>query len=166
MWPGAAGPSPAGLPGQPPVAPVTLVRTLLVHARVRLRRVSLARREEVELLGAHEVGEAPGVVGPVVLPAGEPPEDVHLLALPAVGHRCVHVVAPQVDLEVVGVRRLVIVVTGPDRHPEPGVGDAVVLVVALPTPYFRSRMAFSIWAWRRWSASSSSISPSRSVMKP
>ena len=29
-----------------------------------------------------------------------------------------------------------------------------------------SRMAFSISAWRRWSASSSSISPSRSVMKP
>ena len=35
-----------------------------------------------------------------------------------------------------------------------------------PTPYLRSRMAFSISAWRRWSASSSSISPSRSVMKP
>ena len=34
-----------------------------------------------------------------------------------------------------------------------------------PTPYLRSRMAFSISAWRRWSASSSSISPSRSVMK-
>ena len=30
----------------------------------------------------------------------------------------------------------------------------------------RSRMAFSISAWRRWSASSSSNSPSRSVMKP
>ena len=35
-----------------------------------------------------------------------------------------------------------------------------------PTPYLRSRMAFSISAWRRWSASSSSVSPSRSVMKP
>ena len=35
-----------------------------------------------------------------------------------------------------------------------------------PTPYLRSRMVFSISAWRRWSASSSSISPSRSVMKP
>ena len=35
-----------------------------------------------------------------------------------------------------------------------------------PTPYFRSRMAFSISAWRRWSASSSRVSPSRSVMKP
>ena len=28
-----------------------------------------------------------------------------------------------------------------------------------PTPYLRSRMAFSTSAWRRWSASSSSISP-------
>ena len=35
-----------------------------------------------------------------------------------------------------------------------------------PTPYFRSRIAFSISAWRRWSASSSRVSPSRSVMKP
>ena len=35
-----------------------------------------------------------------------------------------------------------------------------------PTPYLRSRMASSISAWRRWSASSSSNSPSRSVMKP
>ena len=35
-----------------------------------------------------------------------------------------------------------------------------------PTPYFRSRMAFSISAWRRWSASSSRVSPSQSVMKP
>ncbi len=35
-----------------------------------------------------------------------------------------------------------------------------------PTPYFRSRMAFSISAWRRWSASNSRVSPSRSVMKP
>ena len=34
-----------------------------------------------------------------------------------------------------------------------------------PTPYFRSRMAFSTSAWRRWSASSSRVSPSRSVMK-
>ena len=34
-----------------------------------------------------------------------------------------------------------------------------------PTPYFRSRIAFSISACRRWSASSSSVSPSRSVMK-
>ena len=33
-----------------------------------------------------------------------------------------------------------------------------------PTPYLRSRMAFSISAWRRWSASSSRVSPSRSVM--
>ena len=32
-----------------------------------------------------------------------------------------------------------------------------------PTPYL-SRMAFSISAWRRWSASSSRVSPSRSVM--
>ena len=35
-----------------------------------------------------------------------------------------------------------------------------------PTPYLRSRMAFSISAWRRWSASSSRVSPSWSVMKP
>ena len=35
-----------------------------------------------------------------------------------------------------------------------------------PTPYLRSRMAFSISAWRRWSASRSRVSPSRSVMKP
>lgn len=34
-----------------------------------------------------------------------------------------------------------------------------------PTPYLRSRMAFSISAWRRWSASSSRVWPSRSVMK-
>ena len=34
-----------------------------------------------------------------------------------------------------------------------------------PTPYLRSRMAFSISAWRRWSASSSRVSPSRSVMQ-
>ena len=34
-----------------------------------------------------------------------------------------------------------------------------------PTPYLRSRMAFSISAWRRWSASRSRVSPSRSVMK-
>ena len=31
-----------------------------------------------------------------------------------------------------------------------------------PTPYFRSRMAFSTSAWRRWSASSSRVSTSRS----
>ena len=35
-----------------------------------------------------------------------------------------------------------------------------------PTPYLRSRMAFSISAWRRWSASSSRVSPSRPVTKP
>ena len=35
-----------------------------------------------------------------------------------------------------------------------------------PTPYLRSRMAFRISAWRRWSASSSRVSPSRSVMRP
>ena len=35
-----------------------------------------------------------------------------------------------------------------------------------PTPYLRSRIAFSISAWRRWSASSSRVSLSRSVMKP
>ena len=35
-----------------------------------------------------------------------------------------------------------------------------------PTPYLRSRIAFSISAWRRWSASSSRVCPSRSVMKP
>ena len=35
-----------------------------------------------------------------------------------------------------------------------------------PTPCLRSRMAFSISAWRRWPASSSRVSPSRSVMKP
>ena len=29
-----------------------------------------------------------------------------------------------------------------------------------PTPYLRSRIAFSISAWRRWSASSSRVSPS------
>ena len=34
------------------------------------------------------------------------------------------------------------------------------------TPCLRSRMAFSISALRRWSASSSMVSPSRSVMKP
>ena len=34
-----------------------------------------------------------------------------------------------------------------------------------PTRCLRSRMAFSISAWRRWSVSSSSVSPSRSVMK-
>ena len=34
-----------------------------------------------------------------------------------------------------------------------------------PTPYFRSRMAFSISAWRRWSASKARVSPSRSLMK-
>ncbi len=34
-----------------------------------------------------------------------------------------------------------------------------------PIPYFRSRIAFSTSAWRRWSASSSSRSPARSVMK-
>ena len=34
-----------------------------------------------------------------------------------------------------------------------------------PTPYFRSRMAFSVSAWRLWSASRSRLSPSRSVMK-
>ena len=28
-----------------------------------------------------------------------------------------------------------------------------------PTPYLRSRMAFSISAWRRWSASSARVSP-------
>ena len=31
-----------------------------------------------------------------------------------------------------------------------------------PTPYFRSRMAFSISAWRRWPASSPRVSPYRS----
>ena len=35
-----------------------------------------------------------------------------------------------------------------------------------PAPYFRSRMAFSISAWRRWPASSSRTSPCRPVMKP
>ena len=35
-----------------------------------------------------------------------------------------------------------------------------------PTPYLRSRMAFSTSAWRRWPASSSRVSPSRPVMKP
>ena len=35
-----------------------------------------------------------------------------------------------------------------------------------PTPYLRSRMAFRVSAWRRWSASSSRVSPSRSVMRP
>ena len=35
-----------------------------------------------------------------------------------------------------------------------------------PRRYLRSRMAFSISAWRRWSASSARVSPSRSVMKP
>ena len=35
-----------------------------------------------------------------------------------------------------------------------------------PTPCLRSQMAFSISAWRRWSASSSRVPPSRSVMKP
>ena len=45
-------------------------------------------------------------------------------------------------------------------------GEAAGRHVFSPTPYLRSRMAFSISAWRRWSASSSSISPPRSVMKP
>ena len=35
-----------------------------------------------------------------------------------------------------------------------------------PTPCLRSRIAFSTSAWQRWSASSSRVSPSRSVMKP
>ena len=35
-----------------------------------------------------------------------------------------------------------------------------------PTPYFRSRIAFSISAWRRWPAFSCRVSPFRSVMKP
>ena len=57
---GLCGPGPRGRL-QPdcrtgPVGPVPLVRTLLVDARVRLRRVSLLRREEVELLGVHNVG--------------------------------------------------------------------------------------------------------------
>ena len=34
-----------------------------------------------------------------------------------------------------------------------------------PTPYFRSRMAFSISAWRRWSASKSRVLPPLLVMK-
>ena len=34
-----------------------------------------------------------------------------------------------------------------------------------PMPYFRSRMTFSISAWRRWSASSSEGSPSRTVSR-
>src|SRR5664280_1762542 len=34
-----------------------------------------------------------------------------------------------------------------------------------PTPYLRSRIAFSISAWRRWSASRTRVVPSRSVMK-
>ena len=35
-----------------------------------------------------------------------------------------------------------------------------------PTPYLTSQMALSASVWRRWSASSSIISPSWSVMKP
>ena len=35
-----------------------------------------------------------------------------------------------------------------------------------PTLYLKSRIAFSISAWRRWSASSSRVSQSRSVMQP
>ena len=52
------------------------------------------------------------------------------------------------------------------RQPSAVGGEAAGRHVVQPTPYLRSRMAFSISAWRRWSASSSRVSPSRSVMKP
>ena len=94
MWPGAAGPSPAGLSDRSR-RPSTLGpgRSSLMPGSGSGGSPWVLRREEVELLGVHNVGEARGVVGPVVLPAGEPTKDVHLLAFPAVGHRCVHVVA-------------------------------------------------------------------------
>ena len=53
-----------------------------------------------------------------------------------------------------------------DGQPGAVGGEAARGEMVQPTPYLRSRMAFSISAWRRWSASSSSNSPSRSVMKP
>ena len=57
-------------------------------------------------------------------------------------------------------------VVGDHLHRQPGaVGGERRGEMVGPT-YLRSRMAFSISAWRRWSASSSRVSPSRSVMKP
>ena len=53
-----------------------------------------------------------------------------------------------------------------DGQPGAVGGEAARGEMVQPTPYLRSSMAFSISAWRRWSASSSSNSPSRSVMKP
>ena len=80
-------------------------------------------------------------------------------------------------------RRRVLVVTTPSSRPMraggPGYGPAPGRPAMRrwpgkrpegrwlrPTPCLRSRMAFSTSAWRRWSASSSRVSPSRSVMKP
>ena len=53
-------------------------------------------------------------------------------------------------------------------HRQPGAvgGEAARGEVFSPTPYLRSRMAFSISEWRRRSASSARVSPSRSVMQP
>ena len=52
-----------------------------------------------------------------------------------------------------------------DQVVETCLGRPLDAGAACPTPYFRSRMAFSISAWRRWSASGARVSPSRSVMK-
>ena len=66
-------------------------------------------------------------------------------------------------------RRPACQVVGDHLHRQPGAvgGEAARgLRWFNPTPYLRSRMAFSISAWRRWSASSARVSPSRSVVKP
>ena len=52
------------------------------------------------------------------------------------------------------------------RQPSPVGSESAGRQVVQPDAVLESRMAFSISAWRRWSASSSSVSPSRSVMKP
>ena len=58
--------------------------------------------------------------------------------------------------------------TGQALYRQPGAvgGEAARGRWLSPTPYLRSLMAFSTSTWRRWSASSSRVSPSRSVMKP
>ncbi len=67
-------------------------------------------------------------------------------------------------------RRPACQVMGDDLDGQPGgVGGEAARGSAIgglrPTPYLRSWVAFSISAWRRWSASRSRVSPSRSVMK-
>jgi hypothetical protein len=52
-----------------------------------------------------------------------------------------------------------------DRQPGAVGGEPARRQVLRPTPYLRSRIAFSISAWRRWSASRARASPCRSVMK-